>query len=366
VGDQLVVECRWEGLEESFGQLELGPDPEWNEKLSPEKIRARLTVQQQEERERVLSLNAQFSKSGIRSVEMRPFYWIHPELWAHPKGIRLYSHLQLMPFEDWNRIWLPTTETGAWVMRTFPHPGKLDWLEETALDYLGRTMEGLKGAGSAGEAEPVLLDAWRDARTRQAAKLQTVVLTALVRFGEGGSKRFASHAESCSRTASSGSGVPDFVGNEPADPSAPSDAMPGDLAILMAGALFEAFTVVGRADGRVDDKEKRAFVDGANRHLSQHADFAPVLHLLANRLEVVMDLVQRLPSNANTTALARFTERADDEIGPEASERARKLIYFVSHEVAASSGGGLLGLGSKISKEEDRVLELLATRLRLI
>lgn len=361
-----VGDSMWSDLERSFEQVELGPDAEWNATLSPDSIRAKLEALRVQDAEQTRKLNAEFAEMGS-TVEMIPLYGIPPALWGHPNGIRFHTHLRLTPYENWNRIHLPSSERGAWVIRTFPHPGELEWLEGNALAMLADFLtefDAVKVEPGASSSR-AQLEAWRDVRQTLSTKVENTILTTLMLLGEKGAAGFK---EEMSKREKTPNGTPVFRGEVAAESGPPRDpsqrASPVELTSLMTFGLVETFLLVAGADGEIDKKELAGFGKSAQRHLSQHSEFAAVMQVLSTRFSQISDQLS-CSNSAPLEHLKRFVEAARDGLGPEMSLRARKLVYFVGHEVAHASGGGLLGMGSKISKAEERALGILARALRL-
>jgi tellurite resistance protein len=131
----------------------------------------------------------------------------------------------------------------------------------------------------------------------------------------------------------------------------------------MAQALVAAFVLVGIADGEIDKKEHQAFLASARNHLGVHEDFAPVLHLLAKSfVEILRGIIDKGISPIEH--IDNFVRVAAAELEPAAELRARKAVYFLAHDIAAASGG-LMGLTSKISRVEEKALDVLARALDL-
>lgn len=363
-----VDDTKWEGLEESFAELELGPDTEWNAALSAESIRGELRSGLAREAEQTKKLNSEFAEMGT-SVDMAPLYGIPPSVWAHPSGIRLFTHLRLMPYEEWNRIHLPRGERGAWVMRTFPHPGEIDWLEDQAIELVslvtGRLDEVVVDPRASRDDAREQLAVWREARKTQAIHVMNVTQAKLITLSERGAEIFK---ESMSKRQRSDDGEPAF--QDEIEFSAASGPVPmreegaPDVAALMAHALVASLQLVAGADGKVDERELAGFGRSARHHLNQHAEFGAVMDLLGGGFSEIGERISC--SNASLVEhVERFVEASDSALGAHVSSKARKLVYFVGHEVAEASSRGFLGRKRRISGAEERALEILAKALRL-
>jgi len=131
----------------------------------------------------------------------------------------------------------------------------------------------------------------------------------------------------------------------------------------MAQALVAAFVLVGIADGEIDKKEHQAFIASARKHLGVHEDFAPVERLLtASFIDILKGIIDKGASPIGH--IDDFMRVAATELEPKAGLRARKAVYFVAHDIAAASGG-LMGLTSKISRVEEKALDIVARALDL-
>lgn len=363
-----VEDMKWEGLEESFSELELGPDAEWNAKLSAERIRAELRSGLARDAEQAKKLNAEFAEMGT-PVEMAPLYGIPPSVWADPSGIRLFTHLRLNPYDEWNRIHLPRGERGAWAINTSPHPGEIDWLEGQAIELvsivIARLDEVKVDPDASRDDAREQLAVWREARKAQAIHVMNHTQTKLVMLSERGTEIFK---DSMSKRERSPDGVPVF--QDEVEFSAASGPVPmreegaPDVAALMAHALVASLQLVAGADGKVEDKELAGFGRSVREHLNQHVEFGAVMELLGGGFSDIGEKISC--SNISLVEhVERFVEAADSSLGAHVSSKARKLVYFVGHEVAESSSRGFLGRKRRISGAEERALDILAKALRL-
>lgn len=130
-----------------------------------------------------------------------------------------------------------------------------------------------------------------------------------------------------------------------------------DWDVLSMG-LVASFLLVAAADGNVGDKECQAFAD----ILQAVAESAPT--------SLVFKAAARIPDNmhrlwpAVTARDARPPQMVLDAVMLAASKFGdedfviyRKLAYAIAVKTAEAEGGGFLGLGSKISKDEQKVLD---------
>jgi hypothetical protein len=131
----------------------------------------------------------------------------------------------------------------------------------------------------------------------------------------------------------------------------------GDWDVLSMGFLA-CFLLVAAADGKVDKKEMEAF-GGIVRALSESAP-----------LSLVFNAASRIPDNmhrlwpAVTARGARPPQMVLDavelgaaKLGDEDFVVYRKIAMSIAVKTAEAEGGGLFGLGSKISKDEQKVLD---------
>ncbi|OLU20714.1 hypothetical protein BVH01_01890 [Pseudomonas sp. PA1(2017)] len=138
----------------------------------------------------------------------------------------------------------------------------------------------------------------------------------------------------------------------------------------LRNAPLAIFFMVASADGDIDEKEIKAFGDLFKESgkypsvLMQRVMLELSPHVRQGR-ELMMEFLVHFSSGQFSVAqyfagLSRLlADNAEDEA---AAAFKRDLLAFAS-AVAASSGGGFLGFGSKISKQEKAVISVIETLL---
>ncbi len=138
-----------------------------------------------------------------------------------------------------------------------------------------------------------------------------------------------------------------------------SKELTGDDWALLAKAPCVVFVMVAAADGKVDKKELAMF----GGLLRKHADvplpvFSKVLKIaLANLEHMISELVNcGIPP---VVQLAQVRGLLDSgKMRPEEAADVAKGLYALGRAIASASGG-FLGFGSKISKQEAEVLDVI-------
>jgi hypothetical protein len=128
---------------------------------------------------------------------------------------------------------------------------------------------------------------------------------------------------------------------------------------LIAYAPVGVFLLVAGADGNVDKKEIGAFQKGlvggvlgaSNSEIMQQA----LLHV-SKDLDDRLDVLTRQSGEAIAKMLFTAQQYVRAGAGPEAAQLFSNALCSLGEQVANASGGGFLGLGSKIGKEEKAIL----------
>ena len=129
---------------------------------------------------------------------------------------------------------------------------------------------------------------------------------------------------------------------------------------IIAHSVVAVFVLTAGADGEVDKKEIGAFqkklVEGLTGVAEGEIMTLAVLKAATNLEERLMSFNQQgAESMAGLIIMARqIVEAAVDE---EKATAFSKALYDMAKSVAEASGGGFLGMGSKIGKEEEAVLD---------
>lgn len=109
------------------------------------------------------------------------------------------------------------------------------------------------------------------------------------------------------------------------------------------------------ADGEIDAKERAAILDGAREQ--GIADGSPSLALL-------QEWLAHRPPPRLLAAWRDYVGVLCDEMEPE-ERKALKRDVLARARAVAEAAGGFLGLGSKISREEEQVYRVLETAFRV-
>lgn len=122
----------WEGRTgEMLDGLGVGRDDPGNRAPSEAGARARIAENIRAQAALTEKVNAGLRAQGVTAPgRMQPFCVFSTDLWEGSVGYWLVEALDMLPYEDWNRIYLPDTDALAFVMDTFPHPGPVE--EEAA------------------------------------------------------------------------------------------------------------------------------------------------------------------------------------------------------------------------------------------
>jgi hypothetical protein len=108
---------------------------------------------------------------------------------------------------------------------------------------------------------------------------------------------------------------------------------------------------VAWADGTLDDAERRAILDRSGELGFQPGSVARAM------LETWL---ARKPDESLLTAWSQTIRAMCDRIGPTEAATMKAQTLERARAVAGASGGGLLGLGSKVSRAESAMLDRLA------
>ena len=144
------------------------------------------------------------------------------------------------------------------------------------------------------------------------------------------------------------------------DVEIPSGGLPEAEWDILSMGLVASFLLVAAADGKVDDKECQAFfgiihavAEGVpvSLILKAAARIPAHLHMLWPAVTARGAHPPRMIAESVVLAAAKFSE--------EDFNLYRSLAMAIAVKTAEAEGGGFLGLGSKISKEEQKVLDVL-------
>jgi tellurite resistance protein len=131
---------------------------------------------------------------------------------------------------------------------------------------------------------------------------------------------------------------------------------------LLARAPLMVFVLVAAADGKVDKKELAGFQGILNTDLE---NAPPLLRdILSETLQKLERFLHEFKDRNPFEDLVRTASVVDAHY-PEEGELFKRFLVRVGIKIASSSGG-FLGLGSKISKEEKTAIAVIAAALGLI
>lgn len=118
----------WEGRTgEMLDSLGVRRDDPGNRAPSEAGARARLADNLRAQAVLTDKVNAGLRAQGVTAPgRMEPFCVFSASLWDGAIGYWLVEALDMLPYEDWNRFYLPDTDALAFVMDTFPHPGPIE------------------------------------------------------------------------------------------------------------------------------------------------------------------------------------------------------------------------------------------------
>jgi hypothetical protein len=128
-------------------------------------------------------------------------------------------------------------------------------------------------------------------------------------------------------------------------------------------ALYGVLVLVGGADGQVDPKEARRFTQmleaakGGDEPLLAGVAGAALARAAERLAKLALDTQAAMQLVREAAALA------DTRLATDAARRFKLGLYVMGTQLAAASGGGLLGLGARTSADEQKALATLASLL---
>lgn len=124
------------------------------------------------------------------------------------------------------------------------------------------------------------------------------------------------------------------------------------------------FTFVGSADGKIDEKEFKAFAS----NVDGWAQFKEPLvqEVLLSLKQDFGNMLDKYRNDARKVdhALKEVADLLDKKVTPQQANMFKRAIIGIAADVAKASGGGFLGLGEKISTEEKNALTIAILLLR--
>lgn len=125
------------------------------------------------------------------------------------------------------------------------------------------------------------------------------------------------------------------------------------------------FSLVAGADGSIDKKEIAALAKELQEAVLFKEPLArDVLLSVATNFADVMSQYQADSRNA-VTGLRDVADLLDKKASSQQADNFKKAVLLIGRNVAEASGGGLLGLGKKMSDQETSALALAAVTLRV-
>lgn len=128
---------------------------------------------------------------------------------------------------------------------------------------------------------------------------------------------------------------------------------------------FQVFVLVAGADGRIDKEE----VAQLQKDLRDAPFYKDPLHRELFIDILSSDINALITEAADVTKLAARASQMkailQQKLTPEEYQRFVGSMFINGVKVARASGGGVLGLGDKVSEEEKRALALFATMFDL-
>jgi tellurite resistance protein len=124
-------------------------------------------------------------------------------------------------------------------------------------------------------------------------------------------------------------------------------------AIVQAPVMV--FYIVAQADGEVDSKETQALFDFINECAANQSDcqtFANACRRLQRKLKELMARLKGFDPGEFQFIIGQLNHR----LNPETAAAYKQRVYELAQRVANASGGGFLGIGSKISEREQQAL----------
>jgi uncharacterized tellurite resistance protein B-like protein len=127
------------------------------------------------------------------------------------------------------------------------------------------------------------------------------------------------------------------------------------IALHVEKSTFAAFALyplveVAWADGKVDEKERQAFIAAAAEHGITPGSFAH---------SALEELIRHTPREDARKAWFAWAEALNRSLDAAERQKVREGLLKRARAIAEASGG-LLGFGSKISPNEQRVLDAIA------
>jgi len=156
----------------------------------------------------------------------------------------------------------------------------------------------------------------------------------------------------------------DSFDSDPAGAQGEGDLTPEEWELLMQ-APYLVFLTVAAADGVVDKKE----VKSLTKILAKAKEQPSVLlqKVLAESAHKAGEIINGIIAGGGNTidALQQVQELVDSRFDADEAMLFKVSLLLISKEVAEASGGGFLGFGKKISKEEKMAMAAIALTLKL-
>ena len=147
-------------------------------------------------------------------------------------------------------------------------------------------------------------------------------------------------------------------------PEEEQGAQEGEIDLVKAAAtvIGGAFLMIAAADGTIDNKEIDKFASKININSQSGTNLAhqACAHLVQTDFEVISDFISNgVEPMVVMAVMQKCMEIIDQHVPEQEAAALRVTAIQLAKDVAEASGGGFLGLGSKISKQEKTAMELL-------
>ena len=137
---------------------------------------------------------------------------------------------------------------------------------------------------------------------------------------------------------------------------------------LLAHSVIAVFLIIAGADGTVDKKEVQAFQKNLLAGVLGvgECEIIPVAFMkAAEGLEQRLSEISQMGGENIAGLVAASRQIVEAGAGAEKAAVFAKALYDMAESIAMASGGGFLGMGSKVGKEEKVVLNGLRQLLQL-
>lgn len=132
---------------------------------------------------------------------------------------------------------------------------------------------------------------------------------------------------------------------------------------LLARAPCWIFVLVAAADGRIDAKERKRLRELLGREDAFATHWMRIaLERASQRLDAILDTLDAEPERA-LDEIERVADLAERHLDPEGAREVKHDLLAFGKAIAKASGG-VLGMGSRIDRNEELAIARLGTLLR--